>query len=436
MFYDSLNSLRASHHAAVALPAETTLADVVDHALQSNPKFDFTEAEVMGKYLDLAAVHLSHKSTLLSLGIPTLPAFYAHLLARGPAPGPGGRTGLTPEDVKRVRRMGRVLEETVGYLDGYRERVQPLLSLASIINAGGGAGLKEAWEREKDAWGDGATDSVGAAEELKTSELKEGITVSDLEKWGVDRLERALGARGMKRGGTGRQKAERLMHAVGVDLNDLKAIPQKHRAKGGGDGKGTSPSSNTGEVSPSQHLFNLDYTLSKLLTHYRPSLLQTVSRLQRRRTQTVAEKVRERDEVLTGAAKEIQDGDSEEEEEIYNPKNLPLGWDGKPIPVWLYKLHGLNKYYPCEICGDVTYRGERDFQKHFGEQKHGWGMKCLGIPNSKHFHGVTVVADARSLWKKVQEREEGGGGGEEFEDGEGNVMGREGYEGLARQGLL
>ena len=26
---------------------------------------------------------------------------------------------------------------------------------------------------------------------------------------------------------------------------------------------------------------------------------------------------------------------------IYNPKNLPLGWDGKPIPYWLYKLHGL-----------------------------------------------------------------------------------------------
>jgi hypothetical protein len=30
----------------------------------------------------------------------------------------------------------------------------------------------------------------------------------------------------------------------------------------------------------------------------------------------------------------------EEEEEIYNPLKLPLGWDGKPIPYWLYKLHG------------------------------------------------------------------------------------------------
>ena len=26
-----------------------------------------------------------------------------------------------------------------------------------------------------------------------------------------------------------------------------------------------------------------------------------------------------------------------QEKPIYNPLNLPLGWDGKPIPYWLYK---------------------------------------------------------------------------------------------------
>jgi SF3a60/Prp9 C-terminal len=36
--------------------------------------------------------------------------------------------------------------------------------------------------------------------------------------------------------------------------------------------------------------------------------------------------------------------DSEEEDDfIYNPLKLPMGWDGKPIPYWLYKLHGLNQ---------------------------------------------------------------------------------------------
>ena len=36
------------------------------------------------------------------------------------------------------------------------------------------------------------------------------------------------------------------------------------------------------------------------------------------------------------------DGDEDEEDQAkYNPKSLPMGWDGKPIPYWLYKLHGL-----------------------------------------------------------------------------------------------
>ena len=43
--------------------------------------------------------------------------------------------------------------------------------------------------------------------------------------------------------------------------------------------------------------------------------------------------------------------EEEDEEEIYNPLKLPLGWDGKPIPYWLYKLHGLNLEFTCEICG-------------------------------------------------------------------------------------
>lgn len=58
--------------------------------------------------------------------------------------------------------------------------------------------------------------------------------------------------------------------------------------------------------------------------------------------------------------------DEEDDDSIpYNPKNLPLGWDGKPIPYWLYKLHGLNISYPCEICGNQIYKGPKAFQRHF-----------------------------------------------------------------------
>lgn len=33
----------------------------------------------------------------------------------------------------------------------------------------------------------------------------------------------------------------------------------------------------------------------------------------------------------------------DDEQQIYNPLKLPMGWDGKPIPYWLYKLHGLGQ---------------------------------------------------------------------------------------------
>jgi len=34
--------------------------------------------------------------------------------------------------------------------------------------------------------------------------------------------------------------------------------------------------------------------------------------------------------------------DDDNDKPIYNPKKLPLGWDGKPMPYWLWKLQGLN----------------------------------------------------------------------------------------------
>merc|ERR1712191_37789 len=99
------------------------------------------------------------------------------------------------------------------------------------------------------------------------------------------------------------------------------------------------------------------------------------------------------------------DGEREEEDDddvAYNPKNLPLGWDGKPIPYWLYKLHGLNISYNCEICGNYTYKGPKAFQRHFAEWRHAHGMRCLGIPNTANFANVTRIEDAISLWTKLR----------------------------------
>ena len=95
--------------------------------------------------------------------------------------------------------------------------------------------------------------------------------------------------------------------------------------------------------------------------------------------------------------------DSDEEDDfIYNPLKLPLGWDGKPIPYWLYKLHGLNQEFQCEICGGATYWGRRAFERHFREYRHQAGMRLIGIPNTKNFYEITKVADAQKLWKNIQ----------------------------------
>ncbi|KAI9023289.1 hypothetical protein DFJ74DRAFT_668466 [Hyaloraphidium curvatum] len=91
---------------------------------------------------------------------------------------------------------------------------------------------------------------------------------------------------------------------------------------------------------------------------------------------------------------EVEEEVEEEEEQIYNPLKLPLGWDGKPIPYWLYKLHGLGVEYPCEICGNFVYMGRKAFDRHFQEARHAHAMRALGIPNSRHFHDITLIEDA------------------------------------------
>lgn len=132
--------------------------------------------------------------------------------------------------------------------------------------------------------------------------------------------------------------------------------------------------------------------------------------------------------------------EKDENEPLYNPLNLPLGWDGKPIPFWLYKLHGLGVEYRCEICGNQSYWGRRAFDKHFQEWRHSQGMKCLGIPNTKHFHDITLIEDALALHNKIKGTLRADqyvvGADEEFEDTQGNVLNRRTYEDLARQGLL
>ncbi|GAA5830421.1 hypothetical protein JCM11251_001341 [Rhodosporidiobolus azoricus] len=136
----------------------------------------------------------------------------------------------------------------------------------------------------------------------------------------------------------------------------------------------------------------------------------------------------------------VAEDDDEDEGRIYNPLKLPLGWDGKPIPYWLYKLHGLGVEYKCEICSDHVYQGRKNFERHFQESRHAFGMRALGLPNTKHFHEITRIEDAIALAEKLKQegRAELSAAEltEELEDEEGNVYNRKTYEDLKRQGLV
>ena len=133
-------------------------------------------------------------------------------------------------------------------------------------------------------------------------------------------------------------------------------------------------------------------------------------------------------------ANELEDG------RIYNPLKLPLDWDGKPIPFWLWKLHGLGVPFPCEICGNYVYMGRRAFDQHFYEWRHSHGMKCLGVPNTSHFFQITKIDEVKRLWDKMRKTAKAEAlrpdWMEECEDASGNVYDRRTFEDLKRQGLI
>lgn len=132
--------------------------------------------------------------------------------------------------------------------------------------------------------------------------------------------------------------------------------------------------------------------------------------------------------------------DEDEDSKIHNPLKLPLAWDGKPIPYWLYKLHGLGVEFPCEICGNFVYRGRRAFDKHFNEYRHIHGLRCLGITNTTLFREITKIDEAQRLWEKLEQDKRKSKlvneSVEEMEDASGNVMPRKVFEDLQKQGLL
>ncbi|KAL1901620.1 Pre-mRNA-splicing factor sap61 [Ceratocystis pirilliformis] len=135
-----------------------------------------------------------------------------------------------------------------------------------------------------------------------------------------------------------------------------------------------------------------------------------------------------------------EENDDGDDDSLYNPLKLPLAWDGKPIPFWLYRLHGLGVEFPCEICGNFVYMGRRAFDKHFNESRHVYGLRCLGITNTSLFRDIVHIEEATKLWEKMEWEKKKNKVDEnsmvQMEDGNGNVMPEKVYYDLQKQGLL
>lgn len=148
--------------------------------------------------------------------------------------------------------------------------------------------------------------------------------------------------------------------------------------------------------------------LASVRDETRANIERKASLTEREREEEVEAMEAEMDEAVeTGgmgyedAADDVEGGGGEK---TYNPLKLPIGWDGKPIPFWMYKLHGLRVEYRCEICSDHVYKGRKVFEKHFQESRHAFGMRALGLPNTPEFRDVTRIQDAFALAEKLRQQ--------------------------------
>ncbi|EQC34544.1 hypothetical protein SDRG_07871 [Saprolegnia diclina VS20] len=410
-FYDQLKNIREFHrkYPTVEVSHEPSSLDAA-----MDPTVEFSGEERFGKYLDLHAFHTQFLNLPVFASVNKMKTADTTKVQRGRTPeyidapvdyisylGRFAQFHKIPEAAKLSdTRYEAYLNDLLAYLKDFYRRTQPLVDLDDVV-------LDAQTQFEKD-W---ARHTVqGWATSLNTSSATYCKACN--KQFASDAV-----FNGHLKGKKHIKAAEQLKQreATGEPASDSR--------------KGLA------------HLEAQIRTLVGLLTEV---VHATISFLELKQTRTPeelqAEILEEEDDALSDVEVDNDKVDDDDEQPFYNPLNLPLGWDGKPIPYWLYKLHGLGVEFTCEICGNHSYWGRRDFDRHFQQWRHAHGMRCLGIPNTKHFHDITSMADALALYEKLKEQLEketwSKANEEEFEDSEGNVLNKKTYEDLSRQGLL
>ncbi|GAV66208.1 DUF3449 domain-containing protein/SF3a60_bindingd domain-containing protein/Telomere_Sde2_2 domain-containing protein [Cephalotus follicularis] len=420
-FYDRLKEIREYHRRH---PAARVVDANEEHEalLKEEPSIEFSGEEAFGKYLDLHELYNQYINS--KFGEPIEYSAYLDVFSQ---------PHKTPRKLKSTRQYREYMESLLEYLIYFFQRTEPLQDLDRIFDKLVSE-FEEQWENGKvQGWENGSQENGHAPSQHIVIDLDYYSTVEELIEVGPELLKEALGALGLKTGGTVLQRAERLFL---TKHTPLEMLDKKHFAKGSRGTEQNGVAAAPREVDQLKSIALMEAKLKKLCNLLQETIERTKENIQKKQALTYEEMEEEREEEDTQVDTESDDDD----QQIYNPLKLPMGWDGKPIPYWLYKLHGLGQEFKCEICGNYSYWGRRAFERHFKEWRHQHGMRCLGIPNTKNFNEITSIEEAKELWKRIQERQ-----GvnkwrpdleEEYEDKEGNIYNKKTYTDLQRQGLI
>ncbi|GFP81095.1 splicing factor 3a subunit 3 [Phtheirospermum japonicum] len=421
-FYDRLKEIREYHRRHPAARYVDTTADEAEQILKEEPTIEFTGEEAFGRYLDLHELYNEYINSKFGQHIE----YSAYLDVFSD-------TARISRKLKLTRQYREYLQKLLEYLIYFFERTEPLQDLERIFSKVI-AEFEERWSiGSVEGWENENHENGNVQQQDALIDLDYYSTAEQLAEVGPEKLKEALAALGLKTGGTVQQRAERLFLTKDTPLEKL---DRKHFVKGS-----RGPQQNGGAVAlqsseDAKEIALIEAKMKKLCDLLNETILRTKENIEKKHALTYDEIVQEREEDDVQAESESDD----EDQQIYNPLKLPMGWDGKPIPYWLYKLHGLGQEFKCEICGNHSYWGRRAYERHFKEWRHQHGMRCLGIPNTKNFNEITSIEEAKQLWERIQEKQ-----GvnkwrpdleEEYEDQEGNIYNKKTYTDLQRQGLI
>ncbi|XAR71638.1 hypothetical protein NMG60_11018010 [Bertholletia excelsa] len=420
-FYDRLKEIREYHRRHPAARV-VDAAEQYEEMLKEEPRIDFTGEEAFGKYLDMHELYNEYINS--KFGEPIEYSAYLDVFSQ---------PQKIPRKLKLTRQYREYLEKLLEYLIYFFERTEPLQDLDRIFSKvtsefeeEWATGMVQGWENE-------GQENGHVPSQPSVIDLDYYSSSEELMEAGPERLKEALAALGLKTGGTVQQRAERLFLTKHTALEQL---DRKHFAKGSRGAEQNGVAAAPQQVENSKEIALMEAKMEKLCDLLHETIVRTKENVEKKQALTYEEMEAEREEEEVQADTESDD----EEQQIYNPLKLPMGWDGKPIPYWLYKLHGLGQEFKCEICGNHSYWGRRAYERHFKEWRHQHGMRCLGIPNTKNFNEITSIEEAKQLWERIQERQ-----GlnkwrpdleEEYEDKEGNIYNKKTYTDLQRQGLI